>query len=81
MAGENEAIPSKMHRKYHIAIVYSQIKPKMIRSVRELTAEMIGSLVVLKGIVVRSDAVKPRLSIATFACDVCGNESYLEVFQ
>ena len=78
---ENESLPDKMHRKYHVVVAYDHPKPGMARSIRQLSSGLIGSLVVLKGIVIRTDAVKPRLAIATYTCDVCGCETYAEIFR
>lgn len=74
---ENEMIPSRMHRKFHIVIVYRTLKPGIVRSIGQLNSGLIGSLIVLKGIVIRTDEVKPRLAVATFTCDVCGSENYM----
>jgi DNA replication licensing factor MCM7 len=43
---------------------------------RSLCAKIIGSLVSVKAIVVRTTDVKPYLKVACYACDVCGNEIY-----
>lgn len=40
---------------------------------------MIGSLVVVKAIVVRASTVKPEIVVATYACDICGCENYQEI--
>lgn len=42
---------------------------------------MIGSLTIIKGIVIRTDEVKPRLCFGTFTCDVCGCENYMEIMN
>lgn len=70
-----------MHRKFHIVIVYRTLKPGIVRSIGQLNSGLIGSLIVLKGIVIRTDEVKPRLAVATFTCDICGNENYMEIFN
>jgi DNA replication licensing factor MCM7 len=70
-------VPPKMHRKYYIIISYKTKKPGMVKSINQLNSNLIGSLIILKGIVVRADEVKPRISVATFTCDVCGNENYM----
>lgn len=60
-----------------MSIIYgsnAKIKPK---AVADLTADDIGSLVIVKAIVVRASEVKPEISVATFACDICGCENYL----
>ena len=56
----------------------AKVKPS---AVADLSADDIGSLVVVKAIVVRAIEVKPEIAVATFACDVCGCENYLEVLD
>lgn len=53
----------------------------MIKAINEINSDMIGSLVIIKGIVIRTDQVKPRLSIGTFTCDICGCENYMEILN
>lgn len=53
----------------------------MVKAISEIGSEMMGSLVIIKGIVIRTDEVRPRLSVGTFACDVCGCENYMEIFN
>lgn len=48
-------------------------------SIRELRAELIGSLVECKAIVVRASEVKPLIVMATYSCDACGCEIYKPV--
>ncbi len=50
-----------------------------IRTISELNADDIGSLVIVKAIVVRTNAVKPEITVATYGCDVCGCENYQEI--
>lgn len=45
-------------------------------SVRDIKADSIGKLVCVKGIVTRATEVKPKMSVATYTCDTCGNETY-----
>jgi len=68
-----------MHRKYSVIITHKNRKPGMVRSINQLTSDLIGSLIILNGIVVRTEEVKPRIAVATFVCDVCGSENYLVV--
>lgn len=70
-----------MTRKYSIFITYKQRKQNMIKSISEIDSSMIGSLIVVKGIVIKTDEVKPRLSIGTFTCDICGCENYMEIMN
>ena len=48
-------------------------------AIREVKADSIGHLVCVKGIVTRATEVKPMLVVATYTCDVCGNETYQPV--
>lgn len=47
-----------------------------VKPLRELKSNMIGSLVSIDAIVVRVSDVRPFLKVATYACDVCGYETY-----
>ena len=49
---------------------------KVIKKMRDIKSESIGSLVTVKGIVTRAADVKPCLQVAVYACDVCGCEVY-----
>lgn len=46
---------------------------------RQIRAAHIGTLVSMRGIVTRSSNIKPCISVATFACEVCGYEAYQTV--
>lgn len=72
LLADNELIPSKMNRKYSLIISYQQRKASLIRSISQIDSDIIGALTIIKGIVIRTDDVKPRISVATFTCDVCG---------
>ncbi|MGL4948149.1 MAG: hypothetical protein ACRC42_02065, partial [Mycoplasma sp.] len=43
---------------------------------RSLHSEQIGSLIAIRGIVVRATDVKPFLKVACYSCDICGYETY-----
>ena len=43
---------------------------------RGLKSNVIGSFVSVKAIVVRITAIKPFIRVASYSCDVCGNEIY-----
>lgn len=81
LLSENETIPAKMKRKYCLFITYKDRKPNLIQAISEINSTMIGALTIIKGIVIRTDEVKPRLSIGTFTCDVCGCENYMEILD
>lgn len=46
---------------------------------RALTADRIGSLVCVRGIITKVTDVKPQLQVATYTCDECGFEIYQEI--
>lgn len=48
-------------------------------SIREVKAESIGKLSVVRGIVTRCTEVKPVMVVATYTCDRCGAETYQPV--
>jgi len=71
--------PPELLRRYEIVIKPS---PKSkIKSVREINASYIGSLVTLKGMVTRVSEVKPKIIVATYTCDNCPFETYQEVLS
>jgi len=45
-------------------------------NMREIKANQVGSMVVVKGIVTRCSDVKPCIQVAEYACDACGFEVY-----
>jgi DNA replication licensing factor MCM7 len=57
--------------------VYGPNTKAKTQAISDLKAEDIGSLVIIKAIVVRVSEIKPHIVIATFACDICGCENYL----
>jgi DNA replication licensing factor MCM7 len=48
-------------------------------SVRQLHAGLIGALVSVRAMVVRTSDVKPLIIVACYSCDSCGFESYQTV--
>lgn len=54
----------------------STAKPKVVRDVK---ADSIGQLVMVRGIVTRATEVKPMMAVATYTCDQCGAETYQPV--
>ena len=48
-------------------------------AIRDVKASRIGHLVCVKGIVTRASEVKPMMTVATYTCDTCGNETYQPV--
>lgn len=68
------AIPKQLLRRYEIKfLTRSKTKPLFIRQV---SAHQIGSLIKVRGIVTRITEVRPMMKVATYICDVCGNEIY-----
>lgn len=54
---------------------------KGIVKLREIRANQVGSLVVVKGIVIRASKVQPCIQVAEYACDACGFEVYQVITQ
>eukprot|EP00055_Hartaetosiga_balthica_P003401 m.7627 g.7627 ORF g.7627 m.7627 type:complete len:738 (+) comp2874_c0_seq1:60-2273(+) len=69
--------PPQLMRRYEVAFIPPKDMKK--RSIRQVDAEDIGSLVTMEGIVTRATAVKPLMSVATYSCDACGGEVYQEI--
>ena len=62
-------------RRYSVYFVFGDEKKK-ITKMREVRSFQIGSLIQVRGIVTRMSDVKPCITVATYACDVCGYEAY-----
>ena len=70
-------IPSDLLRRFQVSIIPPVAdKPKKLREIRALE---VGHLVKVKGMVTRATDVKPRVSVCTYICDVCGSEIYQSV--
>uniref|UniRef100_T2MG55 DNA replication licensing factor MCM7 n=1 Tax=Hydra vulgaris TaxID=6087 RepID=T2MG55_HYDVU len=66
--------PPELLRRYEIQFKHSS--QQKAESVRNIKAERIGKLSVVRGIVTRCTEVKPVMSVATYTCDRCGAEAY-----
>lgn len=62
-------------------IVHGENAKKQISKMREIKGAQIGSLISIKGIVIRASDVKPQMQVATYTCDVCGYEVYQVIGQ
>jgi hypothetical protein len=51
---DSEAIPTSTHKNYDVAIVYGPNSKVKAKAISDLTADQIGSLVIVKCIVVRA---------------------------
>eukprot|EP00049_Salpingoeca_infusionum_P009802 m.166800 g.166800 ORF g.166800 m.166800 type:complete len:734 (+) comp14448_c0_seq1:1330-3531(+) len=69
--------PSDLLRRFEV-VFHPSVEQK-VQSIRHIDAQDIGSLVKIEGIVTRATAVKPLMTVATYACDACGSEVYQEV--
>ena len=69
-------IPPELERQYHLSITPGENSKKGFVKMREIKANAVGSLVVVKGIVTRCSDVKPCIQVAEYACDACGYEVY-----
>eukprot|EP00043_Microstomoeca_roanoka_P006815 m.66197 g.66197 ORF g.66197 m.66197 type:complete len:728 (-) comp13580_c1_seq2:66-2249(-) len=69
--------PPSLLRRY--TVVFRPPFTQKARSIRQVDAKDIGSLVTVEGIVTRATAVKPLVTVATYSCDSCTTETYQEV--
>jgi DNA replication licensing factor MCM7 len=66
--------PPELLRRYDIQFKHSSAQ--RVESIRNVTANHIGKLSVIRGIVTRATEVKPMMNVATYTCDRCGAEAY-----
>jgi DNA replication licensing factor MCM7 len=71
-----EGIPKELLRHYELVIVPGPGSKQITYPMRDLKATQIGSLVSIKGIVIRATDIKPFLKVACYSCDICGYENY-----
>ena len=65
---------------FHCSEIYFKAASRQKNmSVRDIKADSVGKLVCVKGIVTRATEVKPKMAVATYTCDTCGNETYQPV--
>jgi DNA replication licensing factor MCM7 len=69
-------LPRDLERGYQVFIVYGENAKQKIVKMRDSKANMIGSLLNIRGIVVRASDVKPQMKVATYNCESCGFEVY-----
>jgi len=74
LSDEQSAIPKELLRRYEVNFVYGAERECL--RIREVSASHIGSLLRVRGIVTRISEVRPMMRVATYICDVCGNEIY-----
>lgn len=73
-ADVHSMFPPELLRRYEIQFKHSS--NQKAESIRNVKAEQIGKLTVVRGIVTRCTEVKPVMSVATYTCDRCGAEAY-----
>jgi len=66
--------PPELLRRYEVQFKHSSDHKS--QSVRNVKAQQIGKLSVVRGIVTRATEVKPIMNVATYTCDRCGAEAY-----
>uniref|UniRef100_A0AC34QMQ0 DNA replication licensing factor MCM7 n=1 Tax=Panagrolaimus sp. JU765 TaxID=591449 RepID=A0AC34QMQ0_9BILA len=70
----NKRIPPQLLRRYEVYFVAPPLDKCL--AARDITAEYVGKLVTLRGIVIRCSEVMPLASVVTYLCDTCGSEVY-----
>jgi len=66
--------PPELLRRFELQ--FKHASSQKVESIRNVTADHIGKLSVIRGIVTRATEVKPMMSVATYTCDRCGAEAY-----
>lgn len=70
-------LPKSLLRRYDVVLLPPS--SQRAKKLREVKADDIGHLVSIKGLVTRISDVKPRVSVCTYTCDVCGSEIFQDV--
>ncbi|XP_063716057.1 DNA replication licensing factor mcm7-like [Symsagittifera roscoffensis] len=74
-----KVFPPELLRRYDMFFKAPSAQKPM--PIREVKANTIGKFVTVKGVVLRSTEVKPRLAVATYTCDKCGAEAFQPVMS
>ncbi|CAD5234516.1 unnamed protein product [Bursaphelenchus xylophilus] len=69
--------PEELMRRFEVYFVHEPTESQL--AVRDIRAQWVGKLVVMKGVVIRVSDVKPSVSVITYSCDTCGSELYQTV--
>ena len=80
-AARTTGIPKELERTYQVFFEFGENSKQSIVKMRETKANLIGSLLKIKGIVVRASDVKPQMQVAVYVCDACGFEVYQVIGQ
>jgi DNA replication licensing factor MCM7 len=75
-ADPKQRIPPELERNYQIVLIPGEYSKKSVVKMRDIKSSCIGSLVTMKGIVVRASDVKPCVQVAVYTCQLCGFEVY-----
>ena len=76
-SGTEAHFPPQLHRTFHIHFI-PPTKQKVL-PMREVKANCIGSLIKMRGLVTRITQVKPLITVATYACSQCSEETFQTV--
>jgi len=66
--------PPELLRRFELRFKHGSTQKS--ESIRNIKAQHIGKLSVVRGIVTRATEVKPMMTVATYTCDRCGAEAY-----
>lgn len=79
-AGQREQFARQiLKNRFRVAIVPGPNAKHKVQNLRDLKAEDIGSLVTVKGTVVKLTEVKPRMVLAAYRCTVCNTLAFKSV--
>ena len=74
-----KVFPKELLRRYDVFFKASPMQKSM--PIRDVKASSIGKFITVKGVVLRSTEVKPKLAVATYTCDKCGAEAFQPVLS
>lgn len=77
--GPINTIPPLLLRRFDLFIKPRTRQATLPLSVRQVSADLVGGLVRVRGIVTRVSEVRPLLQVGTYTCEQCGHEVYQEI--
>lgn len=76
-AGAPKKFPPELHRRF--AVHFLPPTKQQVLPMRNVRADCIGQLVRMRGLVTRVTQVKPLISVATYTCNQCSEETFQTV--
>ncbi|KAL3103384.1 hypothetical protein niasHS_002570 [Heterodera schachtii] len=73
----SKAYPPELLRRFELYFKTMDVTKPL--AVRDLKAQFVGKLIILRGVVIRTTEVKPLASVITYVCDTCSSETFQPV--